>query len=670
MRVNVGGWIRWDGHDFRVSVIEGDLVRLIDEDGRSLDVARDDLILSAERTTARTSELAELTKLDLPGEKPDDPWIQAIRRVQECSPGKRGFTLQREAAHLSAMLGRSVSARTLTRRVSEFEERGRLALQSERSASQRRRGRHSVDPRVLEIVEEVLAQRAGASTTSRTVAIYQVETRVARAYGSDVSLPSRATMHRLMKEEERGRFSFGSAKTRHSLALSPDREFGSASPTRPGELVEMDSTVLDVAVRIDEKTIGRPELTTLVDVATRSVLAATLRPEGTKSIDLIVTLARALVPYSRRLEGVRETRRLISTAWAEDVLVEQERYERMRLAQPFIFPETITTDRGKVFLSQHFQHACETLHISLITAASYTPTNKPHVERGFGSVDSLFLQYFKDYVGRSAEHRGKKVALKSENLFTIEQMQELLEDWVAVTWQNRSHSGLRDPLYPRIALSPNEMCQAFRRVAPEVHVPLTREDYIALLPVDYRAINRYGVNFKRRVYDSRRLNDIRRRMSPLKLKKGKWPIRYDPYNFQVVWLEAEGEFIPLRWANNVHTMPRAGEVWREARAAHRTRDAGLDAERDELTRVMREVASKGNPTRPARATARMRAVANDPMNMTSAHSSVDALDAESEASAALANADTSADSDEAWPHSGGFSYTDELLNETKGRVES
>ena len=206
----------------------------------------------------------------------------------------------------------------------------------------------SVDPRVVEVLGEVLASRAKSSTVSRAVLIADISRRVRDRYGDEVTVPSRSTLYRLIDAEDRGRHSFGSAKTRETLSLQPGRDFVGRIALRPGEQVQIDSTPLDVMVRIDDQTIGRPDLTIMVDVATRSVLAAVLRPESTKSMDLVVVLARALVPYARRPEGARETRRLISTAWAEEALVEQERYERLRDAQPFIFPETITTDRGKL----------------------------------------------------------------------------------------------------------------------------------------------------------------------------------------------------------------------------------------------------------------------------------------------------------------------------------
>ncbi|WP_191892067.1 hypothetical protein [Streptomyces griseoaurantiacus] len=50
----------------------------------------------------------------------------------------------------------------------------------------------------------------------------------------------------------------------------------------PGELVMMDSTVLDAFVVLDDGVVERPELTIALDVATRSICAAVLRPKGTR----------------------------------------------------------------------------------------------------------------------------------------------------------------------------------------------------------------------------------------------------------------------------------------------------------------------------------------------------------------------------------------------------
>ncbi len=59
----------------------------------------------------------------------------------------------------------------------------------------------------------------------------------------------------------------------------PVPPFGVTTATAPGELVQIDSTALDVKVLGDD---GRPdhvELTAAIDVHTRSIIAAVLRPK-------------------------------------------------------------------------------------------------------------------------------------------------------------------------------------------------------------------------------------------------------------------------------------------------------------------------------------------------------------------------------------------------------
>jgi putative transposase len=129
-----------------------------------------------------------------------------------------------------------------------------------------------------------------------------------------------------------------------------------------------------------------------------------------------------------------------------------------RLAQaaavPVITPETIVCDRGRAFLSDTFRRACHTLEISLQPAHPDTPTDKPHIERTLGSVASMFAQFLPGHKGRSTEHRGKEP--EQQAVWSIHQIQALLEEWIVARWQTRPHDGLRDPLMPGRPLSPNE----------------------------------------------------------------------------------------------------------------------------------------------------------------------------------------------------------------------
>jgi hypothetical protein len=47
----------------------------------------------------------------------------------------------------------------------------------------------------------------------------------------------------------------------------------------------------------EDGTVGRPELTIAVDVATRAILAAVLCPGGTRAVDAALLLAEMAVPH-------------------------------------------------------------------------------------------------------------------------------------------------------------------------------------------------------------------------------------------------------------------------------------------------------------------------------------------------------------------------------------
>jgi sarcosine oxidase gamma subunit len=65
---------------------------------------------------------------------------------------------------------------------------------------------------------------------------------LAAGHGADApALPSPATFYRLVNRLAQGQHTFGSAKTRQSLAKRPDGPFGSVTAFRPGEWMQIDS---------------------------------------------------------------------------------------------------------------------------------------------------------------------------------------------------------------------------------------------------------------------------------------------------------------------------------------------------------------------------------------------------------------------------------------------
>jgi hypothetical protein len=333
---------------------------------------------------------------------------------------------------------------------------------------------------------------------------------------------------------------------------------------RPGELMEIDSTPLDVAVLLDDGVVGRVELTALVDLATRSVTAAVLRPT-TKAVDASLLLARTCTPEPMR-PGWSEALAMARSVLPWRHLVDLDARLAHAAAMPVIVPETIVCDRGKAFLSRTFRASCQALGISLQPAHPRTPTDKPHIERTLESVSALFCQFVAGYLGRSVETRGADVADRAA--WSLPELQALLDEWLVAVWQNRPHDGLRDPAVPGRAFSPNEKYAALVAVAGYVPVALSDEDYIELLPETWRAINAYGVKIGRRVYDSAALDGLRQQPSGVTEKKNLWKIHYDPYDVTRVWVanhHATG-WITVPWRHLSTTPVPFGELaWDHAR---------------------------------------------------------------------------------------------------------
>ncbi|MCB8044154.1 DDE-type integrase/transposase/recombinase [Microbacterium oxydans] len=208
-----------------------------------------------------------------------------------------------------------------------------------------------------------------------------------------------------------------------------------------------------------------------------------------------------------RPPGAWEQRQRIAGTWAGQYMIDQERLDRHRLAQPYIFPERITTDNGKIYRSEAFRRGCERAGISLIFAARETGTDKPHVERTFHTMKTRFVQYLEGFTGGSVEQRGRDEP--TDRALAVSQLQEMLEDWVAIEWQNRPREGLTDPMLPGRALTPNEMFRAYRRLAPELHVPFGLNEFIGFLPAKTCTLQDYGINHNNRVYNSKRLTELR-----------------------------------------------------------------------------------------------------------------------------------------------------------------
>jgi len=109
------------------------------------------------------------------------------------------------------------------------------------------------DERILEALQQAVSEQSAHSTKSASFYLWRTREILTSQYGADtVPMPARATFYRLFERVTAGQHTTGSARTRQSLANRPDRPFRQLTAGRPGEIVEIDSTPLDVMVMLDD----------------------------------------------------------------------------------------------------------------------------------------------------------------------------------------------------------------------------------------------------------------------------------------------------------------------------------------------------------------------------------------------------------------------------------
>ena len=510
---------------------------------------------------------------------------------------------QREIAKVAelAAAGESVSLANLGRLRRAYQAKGLLGLVDGRVM---RTVGSAVDERVSAAIEKAVADETDRSTGTVTRLRRKVEQILIAEYGIDPGeiMPPRTTFYRLVAQISAGRHTFGSAPTRRSLAQRPDGPFGAVSVLRPGEWCPIDSTPLDVRVVLDDGTVDRAELTMLVDIATRTIAAAVLRPT-TKAVDASLLLAKALTPEPMR-PGWADALRMTRSVLPHQRMVAIDERLRHAAARPVIVPETVVCDHGMVYLSQAFQAACRAMGVTFQPTHEGSPWEKGAVERTFASIASLFAQYVAGYVGRSVDRRGNNA--DQEAVWSMVELQDLLDEWIVAHWQNRPHDGLRHPLTPGAALTPNEQYAALLEVAGYVPAPLAAEDYLELLPVTWRVINAYGIKINHRTYDCSALNPYRGQSSGVAAQKGRWAVHYDPYDVTRVWLRNhhDGGWITVAWTHLRNTPAPFGEAaWSQAREilARRGSDRVTETEIADAVDALLDRAEHGPEPTPAKA---------------------------------------------------------------------
>lgn len=191
-------------------------------------------------------------------------------------------------------------------------------------------------------MRQAITETADASSRTVRFIIWRTKEIVTSREDADsVEFPTERTLYRLFDKLAVGTHATCSARTRRSLQARPAGPFGEVPAIAPGELMQIDSTPLDVLVRLDD---GIAEKVELVDIASRSITAAALRPT-TKAADASALLARSITPETMRPGWPQALRMSRSVLPHRRLLALDERLEQAA-ARPVIVPETIVCDHG------------------------------------------------------------------------------------------------------------------------------------------------------------------------------------------------------------------------------------------------------------------------------------------------------------------------------------
>jgi hypothetical protein len=104
---------------------------------------------------------------------------------------------------------------------------------------------------VVDAMRQAITETADA--LSRTIGFITWRTQQIlsdREETAEVELPSRATLYRLFDRLAAGTHATGPARTRRSVGARPSGPFGDVPAGAPGELMQIDSTPMDVLLSL------------------------------------------------------------------------------------------------------------------------------------------------------------------------------------------------------------------------------------------------------------------------------------------------------------------------------------------------------------------------------------------------------------------------------------
>lgn len=429
-----------------------------------------------------------------------------------------------------------------------------------------RDGLASLDPRVFECAQQVVAALAlpSASTAAGTTRTMKFEARLI-AEGVDYSGIPKRLLRRALQLAEAGTGVDKPASTRESQNSRPKGLQGSYVVSRPGELVQVDATKLDVLAWTPFSGWISVDALTAIDAYDRQILAFRLVPAPHTARDVSLLLYDMLTPRVRRgswtsgaerqWHGLPET-----VVLASDLLAASVNGTPIRGRMT----DTVVMDHGAQFDNQQVLAAAARAGLNVIYGAPGRGAHKGIVEAWHNQL-KIWSQEFVGAKGNRTHHRGRKV--EDEAVMSIDDLEAAFYERITMVYHHKAHDGLRDPVHPGRRISPAEAYQIYI-LAGGVPTVLSRPDAVFdFLPGKMcRALER-GIELNGLRYDGPGLHGLRdgdRGRHSTNLR-----VHWDPYDPVRIYVQdpSSGNWqVVLEHSTQAHmTPPLAGAKRRNAR---------------------------------------------------------------------------------------------------------
>lgn len=437
--------------------------------------------------------------------------------------------------------------------------------------SQGGKGESRIDPTVEKFIDDAIEtitlgqRRSSAHQVFEAVRLEVDRANQTREEGHKLTPPSLRTVQR--------RVSLVSALDLEIAETSPEfakRKFKhlqlSRRVTRILELVEIDHTPADIiVVNEDRKTVGRPDMTIVLDRHSRCVLGFHLSLAGHGVPAVFECLRHGLLPKAY----LRDT------------------YAELGLTWPcYGWFERVLMDNGPEFHAEAVADALLSLGIATEFAPSREPNAKPFIERFNRRINYELIHTLP---GSTLDHHHKRVGFDpyKEATLTLEELDRACHKWICEKYHRRPHRGLG-------GRSPLEVWEEGAKVCPPL-LKMNMEDIdIEFCEVTTSRVQHYGIDLNNFRYDSSQLQNLRACLPRDKKVTVKWARR--DVGVVSIWDPINQEFFKAQ-----NREPDFSGVTLEQAKAHRSNLASDTAKAD-LT--------------PARADEAVREMANQAMKAT------------------------------------------------------